>query len=374
MSEFDLDMDHFQENPHIMIKSLKRAILDKLDSFSCGGFQASNMAKSGAQLAAENPGGPAPLLLPAYITITQQMTTPQSKAATESNLIHTALTRACAGVKAAFIKTVGKVIIDNLLEDAEAGTRSETLGDLVFKCVKQLDTPSSELLNATVANISTYDSTHTVLENFSSFKRRIAFCVSHDRLTARGDQVAVLYDLCTNAGFPLIQILLDWRKLHADNTWANQSAGGFSLLPFYNYVQAQILLYPATTATAGYTAVGMSFHTASATTKLDADMATLQAKIQSLTDQLAKSGGMSTNTKLPPIDSVWIAAQKEPANFVKGLRRYCYKDGYDTHHGYKCWGMHHLKEYTNAMKAAQNDSVVLNGTNRKPTPPSTKNK
>ena len=101
----------------------------------------------------------------------------------------------------------------------------------------------------------------------------------------------------------------------------------------------------------------------------------LWAKDQ-MTYELKREVGKVHPPYIPKLDRTWVTAQKEPAGWVMGAgqtgtpRKYCYKCGYDQHHGWMCWGMHNLAEFTIEMKKATSDSTTLLGSNKKPISPS----
>ena len=375
-TEFDLGLDGFQANPYYLIKTLVMKIKALLYAFNCGGYDLSDLAISTAAWAILHPGGQ--LRCPPYIPVTAGMTSPQSKAATENNIIHTAIMRAQEGVKGSLIKTIGETLANDIMDNPDVGLRLEPLGDIIEKLVNLFDRPSPAFLGATVANLSVYDKSVSLLVNFSNFKRKLAFLVSHKRLTGSGDAITHIYDLMESAGNPYTSILLDWKKLHTDLNWADRAGGTYNLADFYTFFNTQVLAYPAS-AHSNFSVSGMSYHTASTAPILDKDLASLHAKIQSLTDKIANfstSGGGSKHPYVPKLDRTWVTAQKEPAGWVMGAgqtgthRKYCYKCGYDQHHGWMCWGMHNLAEFTIEMKKATSDSTTLLGSNKKPISPS----
>ena len=382
ISKYALEVTDFANQPYISIRRLLTDVRSKLQSGNIASLQLANLAKSRTQWAAEGGGD----IIPPYIPITGAMSQGVSKAASEQNDLHKHGTEVYECVKASLITCMGPIISLDIQENTENAFIDEYLGDILDKLAVKYNRPSDALLSATVQSLVLWNTSISFSANVSNFKRTLAFLVSQDTCTGKGDQVRLCFDFYNNGGSPFTQIIIAFKMLHHTTDWANPVAPATAptLNVLHTYVSTNRMIYPESAASAGYSASGMTFHTAAAQPALDSELEVLKKKIDSLTDLLASAGGGSKNNNgkkaSTKIDFAWIRKQTPPAGWVLGFgqtgtpRKYCYACGYVDHNGWQCWTQHNDRNATKAMKAASSDSVTLPGGDKKPVLPSTAHK
>ena len=252
----NLGYPEFPNHPHILIRPLITAAINALSAGNRADIDLTQAALSTLDWRAANPTlGNIPRLFPAYIPITANMTPAESKAAEATNELHIH----CHDIIEAIKLAIGIIIAADIMDNFEIGFRLESLGDIMDKLKARYNRPSDALLAHTATNLTLWNFAVPYTTNISVFKRALAFLNAHDTLTCRGDQIRAFQILLANAGFPFTEILLDFKKLHPNNDWAN-TATGHSLTTLYRHVDDNVGIFAlnaATSGNSGYSSFGM---------------------------------------------------------------------------------------------------------------------
>ena len=346
----NLGVPDFAQHPDLLISVLLAAILDALQAHNAGGYDLTDIAISDEDWAARHPGVvPPPLRYPAYTPITQQMTQPQSKAAEESNRIHTSLHGAVEAIKAALIQTMGAILAYSIMDNAENGFRAESLGHIIAKLKLKFNNPSDATISQMINALIIWNPQLSYVENISLFKRKLAFLVAKGRIAGIADQIAALYALLRNAGSPVANIAFDFQRTHPGHNWAI-TATGTTLVPLYTYLDEQFKIYPTTAL--GTTAGSLGYGNNTFGMPLFHPMPHMPASHPAMQTHgtIGYYGfGLGHALGMPPALNA-NAAPHIPI-VAPRPRQYCFAHGYDAgHSGMTCDRMNN-RHFTDDMRA-----------------------